>query len=720
MADGEQCREEQYAKLEDLRISLDRGGAGEEEGGDGEGEGDGEHGGGFGFSLCVWIYLSGSARPSSIILKQKTSECEDEAPFLVLNEENKLILLPLILIHKEAPSSENPFPWTDMFHTAAEMDCPLEKWFHVGCQVAENYMRLHVDGKLVGEKSLFVLSSKHCQDDMKKIILVGNDGNLGGYIYHVQVLPISASVSEHFVKNPPAKLSLDNSCILDGVEEGGDGVWSIVGGKASCRRNFSLEVVLLDAFGRSVHREMEVVASLLYADSGTPVEKTRDDAEAPLLTSCDGLEYPSTDRPVMLLRGRATYKLKISQLSSKCDNRLFRVCFHPLHGQRYPFLEAYSCPIRCISRNRSNRTLGIGKRSLSTTVLLDEIHLLKASDGLQAIRDVYGNGQLKASNQSDLKCSPQSKHFKVEDNRSTTEVVANGSSEQRKNQEMRINNFEGTDSGPSDSESTDLKDLDSRWSQNSVVSDVAIFRYCLESTFERSMILKQLIASASNEDIANFAEQVCLYSGCSHHRNQILVSKHLVQEGDDTWNSISRKNQRALWMDAISEINNKFMMVANSASRPLSGQDLEILRGIAGCGDDLGREEFDRMWYWLYPVAFALSKDRINRIWKCLSPKWIEGFITKEEGESALKGPGGLQKAGTFVLRFPTSRSWPHPDAGSLIVAYVGTDCIVHHRLLSLDHRDRDSRLLQDLLLEEPELSQLGRVVRQNSSSCAS
>lgn len=108
--------------------------------------------------------------------------------------------------------------------------------------------------------------------------------------------------------------------------------------------------MLLDAFGRSVHREMEVnfasyrfflrtsicmifflcilfvmiayscfqvVASLLYADSGTPVEKTRDDAEAPLLTSCDGLEYPSTDRPVMLLRGRATYKLKISQVTLK-------------------------------------------------------------------------------------------------------------------------------------------------------------------------------------------------------------------------------------------------------------------------------------------------------------------------------------------------------------------------------------------------------------------
>lgn len=37
------------------------------------------------------------------------------------------------------------------------------------------------------------------------------------------------------------KLSLDSSCILDGVEEGGDGVWSIVGGKVS-------HLVLYDAW----------------------------------------------------------------------------------------------------------------------------------------------------------------------------------------------------------------------------------------------------------------------------------------------------------------------------------------------------------------------------------------------------------------------------------------------------------------------------------------
>lgn len=111
------------------------------------------------------------------------------------------------------------------------------------------------------------------------------------------------------------------------------------------------------------------------------------------------------------------------------------------------------------------------------------------------------------------------------------------------------------------------------------------------------------------------------------------------------------------------------------------------MHGIAGCGDDLGREEFDRMWYWLYPVAFALSKDQVNKIWGCLSPKWIEGFITREEAESALKGPEGLNKTGRFVLRFPITRSWPHPDAGSLVVTYVGTDYVLHHKLLSLDYR---------------------------------
>lgn len=111
------------------------------------------------------------------------------------------------------------------------------------------------------------------------------------------------------------------------------------------------------------------------------------------------------------------------------------------------------------------------------------------------------------------------------------------------------------------------------------------------------------------------------------------------------------------------------------------------MREIAGCGNELSKDDFEKMWCWLYPVAWALSKDQLNGMWKCMSPKWIEGLITREEAEDSLRVPSGLQKTGMFILRFPTSRSWPHPDSGSLVVTYVGADYSIHHRLLSLDHR---------------------------------
>ena len=88
------------------------------------------------------------------------------------------------------------------------------------------------------------------------------------------------------------------------------------------------------------------------------------------------------------------------------------------------------------------------------------------------------------------------------------------------------------------------------------------------------------------------------------------------------------------------------------------------------------------MWCWLYPVAHALSREPLKEMWSCASsPKWIEGFVTKEEAECSLAGD---VEPGTFVLRFPTSRSWPHPDAGSLLVTYVGPHHALHHTLLSL------------------------------------
>ena len=152
------------------------------------------------------------------------------------------------------------------------------------------------------------------------------------------------------------------------IEEDSDGVWSIVGGKvktiignyllnpciivytsnsisnscnlssfvkkykkqASCRRIFSLDVVLLDAFGGPVNKEFEVVASLLYADNGVPVENTND-AEPPVFVNCDGIEYASHDRPCKLINGRASFKLKISQVC-------FELASFPL----------FQCSVRCL------------------------------------------------------------------------------------------------------------------------------------------------------------------------------------------------------------------------------------------------------------------------------------------------------------------------------------------------------------------------------------
>ena len=59
----------------------------------------------------------------------------------------------------------------------------------------------------------------------------------------------------------------------------------------------------------------QLFAFLVYADNGAPVEKPKDDAEAPLLISYDGVEFPSSDRPIKLINGRASFKLKISQVS---------------------------------------------------------------------------------------------------------------------------------------------------------------------------------------------------------------------------------------------------------------------------------------------------------------------------------------------------------------------------------------------------------------------
>ncbi|XP_050943893.1 SH2 domain-containing protein B-like isoform X3 [Cucumis melo] len=584
---------------------------------------------------------------------------------------------------------------------------------------------------MVGEKPV---SSSLSEDTFPRglgRIVLGNNGediSLQGYVHNEKVFPSASLIRDHYAEDLPVKLFIDNSSTME-IEEGGDGIWNIVGGKPSCRRNFSLDVMLLDSSGQPVLKELEVVASLTYADSGEAVEKSGDE-EAPLLASYDGVEFASSDRPSKLLHGRASFKLKISQLSSKCDNKLFRIRFCIPSVEGYPFFEALSSPIRCISRSRNTRMSTLMLKR-STFHSLD----VSRSSGLD-----NGTSEHEHVSVEEEKPSPLLKRVKSGQDRPTHNddpssgqpdeecnshsFTANGAGNGFGSRTERSKNNGSTGASPSDSGSTEARhSAPNRTRTNgNPISDVNIFKYCLAGLSERSLLLKEIATSVSQEEILEFAEHVSLYSGCLHHRHQILMSRKLIEEGTRAWNSISQNKHHVHWENVVFEIEEQFIRISGCSSRSLTQQfqDFELLRRISGCQEYLTQESFERMWCWLYPVAFTLSRQWINAMWSSLSPKWIEGFITKEEAELSLQSPAGLQDPGTFILRFPTSRSWPHPDAGSLVVTYVGNDYALHHRLLTLDRifssteGEKNMRSLQDMLLAEPELSRLGRTIRSH------
>ncbi|MCO5583868.1 hypothetical protein L7F22_037783 [Adiantum nelumboides] len=147
-----------------------------------------------------------------------------------------------------------------------------------------------------------------------------------------------------------------------------DEILTVLGGKASCRRKFVINVHLLDEEGNAIHEEFAIVASVAYAHDRSPIvhDENLFLAEPPLLTTFNGVEYPSQDRPTRLVGGKATFKLAISLLSSKYDNRLFCICFTPQSTSPIPADNyggsttsclpepCYSKPIRSISRKRSS------------------------------------------------------------------------------------------------------------------------------------------------------------------------------------------------------------------------------------------------------------------------------------------------------------------------------------------------------------------------------
>lgn len=60
-------------------------------------------------------------------------------------------------------------------------------------------------------------------------------------------------------------------------------------------------------------------------------------------------------------------------------------------------------------------------------------------------------------------------------------------------------------------------------------------------------------------------------------------------------------------------------------------------------------------------------------------------MVSRDEAETLLRADKDESASGTFLLRFANSRVWPHPDAGALVVSYVGNDRGINHKLLTLD-----------------------------------
>ncbi|XP_021726916.1 uncharacterized protein LOC110694069 isoform X2 [Chenopodium quinoa] len=679
------------------------------------------------FNLCFWVFLHSSTPFPSTILYQSHSEI----PFLSLSEDKRLILSPSLLLRKEYSESGETASSTEV--AISNVELPLGQWVHIGCQVYSSIIRIYLQGKVVGERPLDSLMARQADlQSFKKVTLSGvrkGFKDLDGYVYNAVVLPSTNSIEDHHAKDPPLCLCIDSSSVSD-VELEGDGIWKIFGGKGSCRKMFSSNVVLLDAFGELVDKDLEVVASLIYADNRAPIEKSKD-GEAPLLTTCNGLEFPSDDKPSKLLRGRASFQLNLTRLSSECDNKLFCVKFHLLKLGKFPFFEAFTPPIRSILKSCDTKVSTITWKKLSSG-----FHLFNRSslpqNGIghselhqKPVCEAIPNPPLKRKKSGQDTPLPHTKaestvqRFDEEGNSFNVSATKNvvGTS-----LESIQENYGEIDSSASDSDSAGAGNTESKSFTCNIdlTSDLTIFRYCLGGLSERSIMLKESSLYASEQEIVEMAEKVSFFSGCDHHRHQIMIAKKLLEEGERAWNLISQNSHRVQWDNVVFEIEEQFMRISSCSTRSLTQQDLNFLRRISGGSEYLTKDDFDKLWRWLYPVAFTISRHGINALWASISPKWIEGFVTKEEVEYALQSPQGLQEPGTFILRFPTTRSWPHPDAGSLVASYVGRDFSLHHRQLSLDYSsdifDTNQKPLQELLLSEPELSRVGRITRSDLS----
>lgn len=102
------------------------------------------------------------------------------------------------------------------------------------------------------------------------------------------------------------------------------------------------------------------------------------------------------------------------QLSSKCDNRLFRIKFQMPKFGGYHFLEAFSHPIRCISRSRNPRISFLAWKRTTPAIC--------ARNASQSFGLDNGSLEFQHNSVHETKPSPSSKRVKLgQEKTSTTE-----------------------------------------------------------------------------------------------------------------------------------------------------------------------------------------------------------------------------------------------------------------------------------------------------------
>lgn len=268
------------------------------------------------------------------------------------------------------------------------------------------------------------------------------------------------------------------------------------------------------------------------------------------------------------------------QLSSKCDNRLFRVCFDSLNTPKYPFLRAFSRPIRCVSRNRNHRHPAVSwKRPTPPTAppengpspgfedsVVPESSKIKnealANGAATAPAMNAGTGIPSAKRQctaSDkvatptINCSttlerPSELATGAFSNVVATDMLApatrgvnampaqlNAGYSWHVSPESRAKEAMGTlghrllkqDNLPDGSHAVGTVGLDLPRMHKAfgsglgilegAFSDFVVFRYCLENMYARAEFLRGALTSKSDHQISDFATRVSQYTGCRHN-----------------------------------------------------------------------------------------------------------------------------------------------------------------------------------------------------------